>query len=136
MVLHDIASALDRLDDILERTNELLAIDRNRPDTTDEIARLSRATAENYNRIMELTLAVDEGVRSVARAEKRVAKTVQVARRQLAEGGMEHPGLDAEAAELRDRDGDPVEEDNLPSVPEGVEEAFLVLSTGIPGYEG
>jgi len=124
----------------LLRNNELLAIDRHRPDTTEELARVSRATASNYELIManvqeiqNLRLAVDEGVRSVSRAEKRVAKTVQGARRLVRESGLEHPGLEAEAEELRDRDGEAGDEEELSTVQPDMEEANLV--TGIPGYD-
>lgn len=124
----------------LSRNNELLAIDRHRPDTTEEIERLSRATAENYQRILELGLAVDEGIRFVKRAEKRVAKTVQGARRLLAASGLEHPGLEAEAAELRDLDDEPLGSEEVPALPEGLEDAEQYepepIGTGIPGYDG
>lgn len=120
----------------LGTNNELLAIDRHRPDTSEELARVSRATAHNYELIQDLTLAVAEGVRSVARAEKRVAKTVQVARRQLAASGLEHPGLEAEAEELRERDAEGSDEGELPAVQEDVEEDFTEVETyGIPGFD-
>jgi len=119
----------------LRQNNELLAIDRHRPDTTEELSRLSDAVTSNYDEIQNLRLAVDEGIRSVARAEKRVAKSIQSARRLVAEHGLEHPGVEAEAAELRDRDGEPSEEETLPAVSPDMEEDLFV-ETGIPGYDG
>jgi len=68
----------------------------------------------------DLTLAVDEGIRRVDRAEKRVAKTVTSARRHIREAGLEHPGLEAEYEELRTPDDNGIEP--LPAVPEEVVE--------------
>jgi len=139
VVLIFVVWSVEQLRRAVDTNNELLAIDRHRPDTTEELARVSRATAENYQRILELTLAVDEGVRSVARAEKRVAKTVQGARRLVKESGLEHPGLDAEVAELRERDGDAGDEGELPAVQEDVDHPEHWQEgevTGIPGYDG
>jgi len=130
-----VSSGLFGLAKALRANNELLAVDRYRPDTTDELARVSRAVTANYDEIQNLRLAVDEGIRSVTRAEKRVAKTVQGARRKLAESGLEHPGLEAEAAELRNVDGEGSEEDELPTVQPDMEED-LFIDTGIPGYDG
>lgn len=134
MFFRDYLSRLDKLQASIERNNELLAIDRHRPDTSEELSRLSQAIASNYALIMDLTLAVDVGIKDVKRAEKRVAKTVQGARRLVRESGLEHPGLEAEAAELRDRDGEASDDEELPTVQPGVEEDLV--ETGIPGYDG
>lgn len=56
-------------------------------------------------RMDNLTLAVDEGIRHVDRAEKRIRATVGRARRELREIGIESPGLEAEARDLRILDG-------------------------------
>jgi len=132
--------------DATKRNNELLAIDRHRPDTTEEVSRLDRAVAMNYQSIIELqaaqatlTLAVDEGVRHVKRAEKRVARTIQVTNKKLEEHGLEHPGLEAELDELRDLDGDGGEDGRMrimPSELDPPEEDREALESGIPGYGG
>jgi len=126
---------VNRLTGVLRDNNELLSIDRHRPDTSEEFLRLSQATTSNYAEIQELRLAVAEGITNVRRAEKRVAKTVQGARRLVRESGLEHPGLEAEAEELRERDEPPGEEDELPTVQADMEEDLFVDS-GIPGYDG
>lgn len=140
MFFRELTEAVVHLTQLVAHNNELLAIDRHRPDTTEVEAGLKASVASNYAEInqlrldlQQLTLAVDEGVRSVARAEKRVAKTVQGARKLVREHGLEHPGLEAEAEELRDRDEPPGEEDELPTVHPDMEEDFV--NTGIPGYD-
>jgi len=130
-----IALSLKGLREAVLSNNELLAIDRHRPDTTEEQARLSSAITAIYLEIQELRLAVDEGIRNVRRAEKRVAKTVQTARRQLANSGLENPGLEAEAEEIRDRDGDRGDEGGVLALQPDVEEDEPI-ETGIPGYWG
>jgi len=130
---------------LTSRQNELLAIDKHAPDMTEETARISRVSAENYLAITELralmanlTLAVDEGVRHVSRAEKRVARTIQSTRKILTEHGLEHSGLEAEHDELRDLDGGPSEEEQLRLMPTEVGEVEgqrPPIETGIPGYE-
>jgi len=128
----------------LKRGNDLLAIDRHRPDTVEEVARVSRAQADQYalwleheGKIANLTLAVAEGIAHVKRAEKRVQGIIQGARKSLEERGLEHPGLEAEAQELLDLDGDPSEVSPLRVMPAEVgedEEEHRVIETGIPGY--
>jgi len=129
--------------DVARAQNELLAVDRHRPDTTDEVSRLDRAVASNYTEIQELraaqanlTLAVDEGIRHVARAEKRVARTIHVVNKKLEESGLEHPGLEAEADELRELDGDGSDGGRMQLLPDEVEpaEEETPVDTGIPGY--
>ena len=53
------------------------------------------------DRLTNLTLAVAEGIAHVERAEARIRATVQRARAQLAESGIESPALEAEGAELQ-----------------------------------
>lgn len=80
-----------------------------------------RDLAELQVRINELTMAVAEGIQHVDRAERRVKATVARARRQLEDSGLESPGLEAEWAELRERDGDGGEERGVQPVREAVE---------------
>jgi len=72
-------------------------------------------------RINHLTLAVAEGIQHVDRAERRIAGTVARARKLLAESGVESPGLEAEAYELRLLDGDSGKEPRVLQVPTNVE---------------
>jgi len=77
-----------------------------------------------------LRTAVSEGIANVERRENRIQKTVTSARRQLASAGLEHAGLEAEAAEL-EQDHEPARQaEELPPVPES-----LVRDgpSGIPG---
>jgi len=73
-------------------------------------------------RIDDLTLAVKEGVNNVQRSERRVRAVVTSARRELADAGFEHPGLEAEHSQLREVDGEGGGEEQVPAVPEVVEQ--------------
>ena len=53
------------------------------------------------DRLTNLTLAVAEGIAHVERAEARIRATVQRARAQLAESGIESPALEAEGDQLQ-----------------------------------
>ncbi len=54
----------------------------------------------------KLTIAVAEGIERVERYERRIRKTVSRAKKELAEQGVEHSGLEAEDTELRLLDGE------------------------------
>jgi len=95
-------------------------------ETAELLQALAAGVAENSTRIDELLIAVDEGIKGVARAENRVQKTVSRARRLLRESGLEHAGLEAEALELREADEERSPEPELPAMPEPV---------GAPGHE-
>ena len=84
-------------------------------------------------RIDDLTLAVSEGVNNVQRSERRVRAVVTSARRQLAEAGYEHAGLEAEAGELRSLDGESGNGEPVPAVPEGVDVPAQAEHSVIPG---
>lgn len=137
--------AVSRIVGALDRTSELLAINRNRPDTTEQVASLNQAIASNYQQIVELqasqatlTLAVDEGIRHVTRAEKRVSRTIQVTNKKLEEHGLESPLLEAEADELRDLDGEGGALGPMPPMPSEVapddDAPPEQFNSGIPGY--
>lgn len=66
--------------------------------------------------------AVAEGIAHVERVESRIRATVRRAREELEERGLESPGLEAEAKELRIVDGSGSEAGELPPVPEEVGE--------------
>jgi predicted RNase H-like nuclease (RuvC/YqgF family) len=88
------------------------------------------------HRIDELTLAVAEGIKHVERAERRVRTTIQRARAELAEHGMESAGLEAEWEELRDQDADRSGEGRMQLVREEVEEdpgGLIEVPDWLPG---
>lgn len=87
-------------------------------------------TDDLQRQIDRLQLAVSDGIERVARAESRVSKTVTSARRLLAEGGIEHAGLEAEAEELRGRNEPTSEAEPVPEL-----QPVLVddRPSGIPG---
>lgn len=64
----------------------------------------------------DLTIAVSEGVKNVQRAENRIRATVRRAREELGALGVESPGLEAEASELRLIDGGGGEAGGVPPV--------------------
>jgi len=80
--------------------------------------------------LKRLTLAVEEGIERVARAETRVAKTVSSARKLVAASGLEHAGIEAEAAEIRERDAEPSEPEEMQLVPGVLDDN---RPSGIPG---
>lgn len=68
----------------------------------------------------EILLAVSEGIERTDRAERRVQAVVKSARKQLADLGIEHVGIEAEAEGLRPVDGDESEEEELRLMPDDV----------------
>jgi len=89
---------------------------------------LAQAIAANAAQIDQLRLAVSDGIERTDRAEKRIQKTVASARRLVSENGLEHAGIEAEAAEILARDDGPsevvpvheVSADVVPDGPSGV----------------
>jgi len=73
-------------------------------------------------RMDDLTNAVADGVNRVQRSENRVRSIIQSARKELAEHGLEHAGIEAEASQLREVDGGNGKPEPLPAVPEGLED--------------
>jgi len=80
--------------------------------------------------IDRIKIALSDGIARNDRAEKRIQKTVASARRQLREAGIEHAGIEAEHAELLERDESPGEDEQLRLLPESVEPP---RRSGIPG---
>lgn len=106
--------------------------------TVPEPEGLRMQVDRNTEAIGTLLTAVSDGIAHVNRHEKRIQKTVASARRLVAANGLEHPGLEAEAAELHEPDGDaghdeqlmlpvqvPVEEDQRPSGIPGLSNADI-----------
>lgn len=56
-------------------------------------------------KIKEFTFAIAEGIERVDRAERRIHATIKRARKELADSGVESPGLEAENHELSPIDG-------------------------------
>lgn len=81
-------------------------------------------------RLDEFQLALADGIQRVDRAEKRIQKTVTSARRLVANAGLEHAGIEAEAAELRDVDAPDITPEPVPAVQEDLEPSG---PSGIPG---
>lgn len=67
-------------------------------------------------KIGDLTLALSEGIQRVQRSENRVRHIVSGAKRELAEAGYSHPGLEAEASELEPLHGKASEEEEVSAV--------------------
>lgn len=78
--------------------------------------------------VEDLTLALDDGIRRVDRAENRIQKTVASARSAVRKAGLEHPGIEAEHDQLEPADDQGII--TLPGVPEKVEG---VRTVRIPG---
>lgn len=81
----------------------------------------------------DLNTAVAEGIQHVTRAENRIKATVRRAREQLADVGLEHPGLEAEAAELFARDDARGGEGAVPPMSANVEDDPRSVFAGFPG---
>jgi hypothetical protein len=76
-----------------------------------------------------LTLAVAEGIKHVERAENRIRATIGRARKELEEVGVEHPGLEAEYAELSVLDGGGGQSAPMPQMHENV----VPTQSSVPG---
>ena len=97
-----------------------------------EIAELRAAYAEIDGWRDDLTIAVDEGVKKVERSENRIRATVRRAREELEEHGLRSPGLEAEARQLHEIDGEGSERGGMQPVPASVEGGFAA-PRGFPG---
>jgi len=80
----------------------------------------------------QMTLAIAEGIERVDRADRRIKDTVRRARKELADDGYAHSGLEAEASEFRPIDGAGGPAGGLQPVPGALEEVDEAPST-IPG---
>lgn len=81
------------------------------------------ALADLTARVQDQTLAIEEGIERVGRAEQRVKETVRRAKARATAAGYEDPGIEAEIAELQRRDGEGGEEQRLRLLHDGVGEA-------------
>ena len=87
----------------------------------ERLAPLSAAFTELEKRLRDTNVAVAEGIERTDRSERRIASTVARARKELRESDFEHPGLEAEAHELRKVDGDGGHGTEVLHLPEKVE---------------
>lgn len=108
------------------------AIEANRPLESAQGAPADDVLEALGAKIADLALAVDEGIKNVQRSERRVRSVVQSARKELAEAGFEHAGVEAEASELREVHGNGSQEGDMQAVPTNVEDDSQIPS-GIPG---
>jgi len=89
---------LEELRGQLEKSRELALEGLAQSQDALEARTLARS---HEDRLTNLTLAVAEGIAHVERAEARIRATVQRARAQLAESGIESPALEAEGDQLQ-----------------------------------
>lgn len=83
-----------------------------------------------------IEMAVDEGIRDVKRTRNRIQATVRRAKEQLEEEGIVSPGVEAEAAELRDLDGPGSNAEGMRLVPPNVDPARAAALAALPGDFG
>lgn len=85
-------------------------------------------------KLIRLTEAVSDGIAHNERHEKRINATLARARKELKSKGFEAPGLEAEAAELRDSNGTGSEEQGVPAVRDALAEVASEASSvrGVP----
>jgi len=105
------------------------------PDPTDAkqaVSDLAKVVWGHGQELDRLKLALSDGIERVDRANKRIEKTVANARRLVAASGLEHPGLEAEAEQLRLADGEPSGPEPVPAMPESLD-LPSGRPTGIPG---
>lgn len=109
----------------------------NRLETRDLPEKGQRHLKEIAKRVDDLTHVVAAAVDRVARSEMRVAKTVKSARQQLQALGIEHAGLEAEAATLFEGNGIGGSDSQVLGVQDGVGGSPEVVAadapSGIPG---
>jgi len=75
------------------------------------------------------SLAISEGIERTERAERRIRAAIARAKKELAEHGLESPGLEAEAEELRKLDGGRSEEHGVLRLSNEVEPPTLTPSS-------
>lgn len=79
----------------------------------------------------DLVIAISEGIERTDRAERRIKNTIRRARKELESRGYTDPGLEAEAYEFRDVDGDGSKNGGLQPLPTAVDPA--PQESSIPG---
>jgi len=97
---------------------------------TKGLLELAAEVDRNRERIENLQLAVDVGIKEVNRVKSRIEKTVTHARRLAREAGVEHAGIEAEYEELRAGDDEVIEAEPLRAL---LPDVVPLGRTGIPG---
>lgn len=97
--------------------------------TCDGCAQCIAKVLELEHQLETVRAAVAEGISHVDRVEMRIQGAVKRARKELRESGAEHPGLEAEAADLSLIHGDGGEGSAVPLVPQAVEQP----GSSVPG---
>jgi len=113
LALGQIKSRLDRLETAPTPTTELDLINATLKNLHASIAGLEGGGDSLAERVDDLhaqakdfTIALSEGIERTDRAERRIKATVTRARKELKARGYDDPGLDAEAYELQQVNGD------------------------------
>jgi len=137
-------AALEAVSEVLERSvsaaSSRSSTERSQEDIESLRALLVLESAEIALRLQkierraeELATALAHGIEHEERRERRIQATVKRARRQLAELGVEDPGLEAEFDGLSVSDGGASEEGEVLLLPGEVEESPGVQESSIPG---
>lgn len=79
-----------------------------------------------------LVVAVDEGIQDVKRRENRIRASIRRAQEELEEHGVQVPSIEAEAAEIRQLDGEGSPDQGVPPVREDLAELRSALAA-VPG---
>ena len=110
-------------------TRRGLPLPQDAPRTCDECAGNTSRLLQLEGELSNVRAAVAEGISHVDRVEMRIQGAVKRARKELRESGAEHPGLEAEAAELSLIHGGGGEGPAMPVVPQAVEQP----GSSVPG---
>lgn len=95
------ASVNSRLDELHQELTKAVNVALEAHAWSSDALETRQLARSHEDRLTNLTLAVAEGIAHVERAEARIRATVQRARAQLAEAGIESPALEAEGDQLQ-----------------------------------
>jgi len=106
------------------------------PPTAPDVPQTCAGCAQTVSKLLLLEgelanvkAAVAEGISHVDRVENRIMGAVKRARKELRDSGAEHPGLEAEAAELSLVHGEGSPSQTMPLMPDVVEQP----QSSVPG---
>lgn len=98
---------------------------------TARVDHLERDVDALHDERKDLVIAIAEGIERTDRAERRIKNTIRRARKELEGRGYADPGLEAEAFEFREVNGDGGDESGLQPLPAPVE--TVPEESSIPG---
>jgi len=138
------ATAADAVREVLERSalgasssstseRSLLDIEQLRTDLVTESQEIVQRLDAIELRAKQLAMALADGIEHEDRRERRIQATIKRARKQLAELGVEDPGLEAEFDGLSVIDGGAGEEGEVLLLRGEVEESPRVQESSVPG---